>query len=57
MILLIFLFLLNLSKMYESYDMNACLGYDPLYPCKDDWIHRLSVANYGKKFDSRAVVD
>ena len=36
--------------------MNACNGYDPLYPCKDDWIHRLSVANYGLTFDTRTVV-
>ena len=55
-IILIVLFLLNLNKIYESNDANACSTYDPLYPCKDDWIHKLSVANYGPGFDTRAVV-
>ena len=42
--------------MNEEFDKNACENYDPLYPCKDDWIHRLSVANYGLTFDTRTVV-
>ena len=47
---------LNLHQMFEEYDYSACSSYDPLYPCKGDWIHKLSVANYGLKFDMRTVV-
>lgn len=47
---------LNLHQMFEEWDYSACGGYDPLYPCKDDWIHKLSVANYGLTFDMRTVV-
>ena len=47
---------MNLHQMFEEYDYSACSTYDPLYPCKDDWIHKLSVANYGLKFDLRSTV-
>lgn len=50
-------FLLNLNKLFADYDHNACKTYDPKYPCKDDWIHNFSIANYGLNFDFRGVVN
>ena len=48
---------MNLAKMFSDYDTNACDSYDAKNPCKKDWIHKFSVANYGLDFDLRATVD
>ena len=55
-IILIFAFIMNCNSLFENYDHNACLTYDPMFPCKDDWIHKTSVANYGRQYDTRGMV-
>ena len=50
------LFFLNLNKLFNDFDRNACETHDPKHPCKADWIHQFSVANYGLSFDMRATV-
>ena len=55
-LLLMVCFFMNLNKLFQDYDRNACEKYDPKHPCKADWIHQFSVANYGLDFDYRATV-
>lgn len=49
-------FWMSYHKILINYATDACdHTYETLHPCEDDWIHKYSIANYGREFDSTYV--
>ena len=55
-IMMFLCFWMSYHKVISNSQTDHCLSTtDSLHPCVEDWIHKYSIANYGRDFDSTYV--